>query len=89
MKIAEDIKKPAAFQSVRMLIRSEYYWDLFTSAPKRHRDKLMAVETKLGWVMQRPVQQSRVTLRQAQAVMVLHVEAAVNRLHEELQVLEP
>ena len=46
---------------VDLLIGSDVYWDIVTGKIVRGRDGLVAVNTRLGWVLSGPVQTTDVT----------------------------
>lgn len=85
LRVADDRSGTTADQAIGMLVGSDYYWEFFTGRTHRLENRLMAVETTLGWVVQGPTEKSKTRLTQNQAVMVLKVEAAENDLQEDLQ----
>ena len=41
---------------IEMLIRADYYWDLTTGPTSKGDSGLVAIQTKLGWVLSSPTQ---------------------------------
>lgn len=82
--VADDRTETTAMVSVGLLIGSDYYWEFFTGRTRRIESRWMAVETTLGWVLESPSEQSKISLTQNQVVMVLKVEAAERELQEDL-----
>ena len=70
---------------IDLLIGSDVYWDVVTGEIVRGAHGPMAINTRLGWVLSRPVQTSDVTIVNFTSSHMLRIDGLTDVLEKELQ----
>ena len=70
---------------IDLLIGSDTYWDIVTGEIVRGVHGLVAINTRLGWVLSGPVQTSDVTSVNFTSSHTLRIDGSTNVLEKELQ----